>query len=346
MLSTEIEQGVNMRKEKLTRNTHKVNNFIATRVKKTDRFPRWKTVMQEFDFDEHTTRKIVHELIQADYIKQEGKKWKYLGKASKESLSFSIGNTTMSVGLVSIFTIIIFIVGILTTYLSIKLSYNHLSTIYTKTSSLLLSIAFGLFSVIAFEMIIIFKKRKQYILVIIFSILWIIVAGYSMYCTMVGQYEKKLVNTALVIEENKENTNNTNLLGLWEKEVTEINIEIANLREERNVLMAFLKGYEDSSKQYKDTNYRIYLKNESIKIEGEKRKEIITKIENMLKDNRVSTEKNNKPKSFYLWIASIFTWVDSELFQFFSQLFPAVFIDIIAPLSFALVIFLQEKKRN
>lgn len=240
---------------------------------------------------------------------------------------------------------IMLFIGLIATFMSVYYTQLWFSNMLGTVLSFLLSICMVGFSITAFESIILFKQNKQNILIVVFSILWIIVLLFSMTSTIAGQLNLELQKKIKEDQVNLTDNNNVLLYQEYVNNIRDFKIDLESVREERKYLQESLRtlNYDVTSdrKEYDDVNYRIVLKNRRIDKIKKQIKEIQNKKEDLLKkDVKISVEQNI---DFFTWLEKVFK-LDKNIFKFILFLFPAIFIDIIAPLSFAIVLFYQRNK--
>ena len=225
----------------------------------------------------------------------------------------------------------------------------------------LLSTIMVLFSVIAFEVIIImFVNGKQYIpLCILFVGLWLVVLIFSMTSTVAGQYNTRMKTMIQNVKDNSTVIIQRETYNLLLEEEKDIVKRIENKEREREPFMLIMEKYkspEDREKfkwEYWDAYKKVENVNKSIEklyiMLVEKRKEkkeyLIIKSENEKDSVGAIAETTEESKSFYIWVSDILQ-VDAKYIEFWLSIFPAVFIDIIAPLSIAISMFLKRKVKK
>ena len=235
---------------------------------------------------------------------------------------------------------IIFCIGFIAFMLSIYFTYLWFLNMLSGFKSFLLSIAMVGFSVMAFESILLFKKNKQNILVVIFCFLWFTVVCFSMSTTLSGQLNLEFKKQ---LDHNNVSTSDNNNLKLYESysgQIEDNKVELKSVREEREKLQEFISKSTNFDKEYKNLNYRIYVKNNQIKNYKSEIIKLESKKEDLLKNN-TNTEKLIE-QDFFSWVSDLFS-INKNFLKFILFLAPALFLDIIAPLSFALVLFYKEK---
>lgn len=231
------------------------------------------------------------------------------------------------------------IIGLITFYISFLYSYNWFKYLLSPFNAVFFSVAIVGFLVISFELTLFFVINKKYIISIFFIFLWVTTTLFSMSSTIAGQQKKMVDNRILDYDQDH---NQLLILQEIEKEISDIQIDIESKRQERVKLLQFLDkidNYNQNKADYRDINYRIYLKNESLK-------KMRVKLEN-LQSKKMKILNNglnlnvDKKIDFFEWLESIFQ-IKYYIFQFWLYLSPSIFIDLICPISFSIVFFLRD----
>lgn len=249
------------------------------------------------------------------------------------------------------------LVGFGAAALSVRYTAIYLYDSLPMFWSWFLSSIMVIFSVMAFQIIIVFIIRKHKLLSFLFSVLWLIVTIFSMSSTVIGQYnankEKFFISQNIVADRKSM----SDLYDLYEKDINNLEINKENRQKDLDRFNVLIKPYlDDPNKRLESResqrDYNIYA--QAIADAQRDIKLFISKIE----DNRnkqkellsVSGDQNINKESapdFYDWIAySVFTDGNPALIQFIISLFPAVFIDLIAPIGIAIGLFLERKEES
>ena len=241
--------------------------------------------------------------------------------------------------------IIILVIGSIATVMSIIYSMIWFLSMMDFFRAFLLSVCMVGFSVVAFEIIILFVENKQKLPAFIFSFLWLIVLLFSMISTIAGQYNQYHEKKKNKEEESSKNNSYLIFQELNQKELL-LTEEIKNRKTERDRIQKLLLEYDEEEKiaenERRILNHRkvIYSLNKEI----EKLNADLFKIKD---EKKILLEKENVKEivetDFYGWVSEIIK-INPHIIQFILSIFPAVFIDMIAPLSFAVVLFYRRKE--
>lgn len=324
--------------------------FIRQYFRKHNKFPELKDMSENTKIPRDKLISVLRELETAGKIKRNYSQYKVDAdqiktvqeKVKEKIRDIKLPENTNINGLL-VFKIITVIIGIIAAYMSVYFTLQWFAVMLNAFHAVLLSIAIVGFSIISFEAVVIFNRLKKYFVSVIFSILWVIVVVFSMSSTIAGQYNKYMKQDIQQTESNTGNRNVRLLYDNYNNRIADLKIDIESKLKERSKLLEMLEKTEDvQSRDYKDINYRIYLKDSQIKKIRNDINDIQRKIDKILQNN--NNVSNSEKPDFFEWLSDIFG-ISSTLIQFWLNLFPAVFIDIVAPLSFVVILLLNEKKR-
>ena len=256
-------------------------------------------------------------------------------------------NAKLNVYVIRLIKTIAILVGIGCSYMSIFYTSEFLKESLSIGNALFLSLLMGVFSVVAFECVLIFRQRKKKGLSVTFILLWIIILFFSMGSTIAGQYNQRMAKIIHVTE----NTDNSIHLK-YSRLITQENELISKIEVHNKELEPIQKILNGFNNETRVSQYEIWWNTDEQKKEIENKikqaeddlKNIREKIDSFLSSNKNSTEVSREKivkKDFYTWVSGIFGY-DPSLFQFIISVFPAVFIDIMAAVALALGLFLKE----
>jgi hypothetical protein len=256
----------------------------------------------------------------------------------------TVKNLTLDKAKLFILKIILGIIGSISAFLSMYYSYIWFASNMYKFLAIFFSVIMVSFSVCAFEIIIWLRQEKKHLISGFFSFLWIIVLLLSMISTVAGLYNKYWEKKNIKIIQNTDN--NYKLLKELENQEQQYKQDIEDKIKERKRFLKILSEF-DTNKEIKENkkqinSYRnsLYYLDKDIKKLKEKLNSVIEEKKELLSKNKNVKELNED--DFFTWAEKIIK-VKSYVLQFILNIFPAVFIDIIAPLCFALVLFFNRK---
>jgi hypothetical protein len=218
--------------------------------------------------------------------------------------------------------------GLLIYYISIYAKENLSNILAYIRSIVIVTFSFTSFQAI----IILFKQVKNiigYIGIILLCIFWLLVVTFSMISTIAGQFQLF--------------SGKQDVIAVSSTEYNDTTIREKELLNNRNIILNQINPYLKQlntvdDKQLADIQYRITLYNRAIqKIDDELK--IIRDKKVQLSNGKV-IEQNN---SFYSWLSGILK-ISSNSLQLFLYILPALFLDLIGPISFSIFLFLRRKE--
>ncbi len=244
--------------------------------------------------------------------------------------------------------IIMGLIGIISIGLSIYFTQLWFREFFNPFLSIMLSLSLVSFSVIAFEVAIIFWKNKQHALVVLFGIMWGIVLIFSMMSTLAAQFNKWSIKGR---EENSKRIQSVYQKLIFEdykKEENEILLRIDEERIELKVNQNLLKQFDTLEQRKEDWRFYWSTKQtvDESQVEMNRLEKLLKEVRNkkltFLKSNQtVDIIEKEQVFSFYVWIGQI-TKVDSTHIRFWLFIVPAIAVDILAAVGIALALFLKK----
>jgi hypothetical protein len=211
--------------------------------------------------------------------------------------------------------------------------------------ALLMSFIMVVFSTAAVQLIVLFFRRKAWLLALIFCLLWIVVLTFSMGSTVVGQYNKWVVTNATSDSiENVLYSNYTNTENSLQAQVVTKQDQLRTL----NTLLNSIDTMEKrttSKKDFDNWNWQVTVIERDVKALNKSLLEIAQKKEKLLQENKtmLTDVKKQGTMNAYDFMAKATGW-SANLIHFIMLIFPAVFADIIAPVGIAVMLFLGKEK--
>jgi len=271
---------------------------------------------------------------------------KEIKKKKKKLYNFDI--STISIIIIKM---MMGIIGIGASIMSCYYTSVWLFEFLPRFLSVFLSLLMIMFSVLSFQLIILFWEDNRITLISIFIILWIIVAVFSMGSTIAGQYNKRMILEKESIEKEKSYKSDLLVIEVLKKEEETLLKQIEEKNKVKDSTLSLLEEYKDIEIQrqnrpyYNDLQWRMTRVNRDLnnlseqltKVREEMKKRIIESPEMFIE------EEKKEIKDFYFWLANILK-TSKDIIQFWLSIFPALFIDIIAPVGLAVCFFLKREK--
>lgn len=234
-------------------------------------------------------------------------------------------------------------IGLGAAYMSILYSFKWLVDFMDQFSAFLLSTIVVLFSIASAEMIIYFRQKGKKTLFILFIVLWSVVTIFSMLSTVAGQYNAKIHDLSKRFEQISEEENKIDsrhefdtLRRSFLEAKEKLSLDCTRFQK---MLSEFdtIEKINKEKKSYSSLNWQYnQCKKELSILDG--------KIESNF--NKSKNERNSVksiPPDFFVWLSKIFG-LSPALTQFLMAIFPAIFIDLVAPISFGIFMFLKTEK--
>lgn len=238
-----------------------------------------------------------------------------------------------------------------------------ISTYYTFTwmheflpfiLALLLSFIIVGFSVMAFEVIIIFcsdqitdNKLIKTGVITGFTLLWFVATFFSLASTVAGQVNEDLkkkdsYSTAANSSENQkwkllqdQKIESKERLKDYQQQIKTYNQILSGMNS--------VKSRKENKGAWNDANYKLAQTQKTVqKIYDEMEDVRRQEKEILVKNKNIVTENTGEKTDFYQWVAKVLN-VRSDRIQFILALFPALFADCIAPAALAIALFLRSK---
>ena len=209
------------------------------------------------------------------------------------------------------------------------------------------------FSTMAFEVVILVFRARQWLMGLGFTILFITVLAFSMMSTIAGQYNQRVKSENITVVAESETTQARAGYDLLVKQEGQISAQIQAQQSMRVVYQRLFDSYDTERKEadpkgFADTKAQLdkidralgTLNTQLLAKQAAEAKYLAeAKGPGAIEETKVNTA------SFFVWVASLFkNKIQGDMLQFYFSVFPAVFVDLIAP--FALAFALFQRKEN
>lgn len=338
----------------------RIKNYIIRYCREYKKFPKRNHIIQKMGVTKYQVDNIMKILVHQEFLDKNYNHYAIHenNKHNKKITFKNIIEKKNDLILISI-RILMIIIGIGAIILSTYYTSIWLFSFLPVPLAVLLSTIMVAFSVASFEAIIIFKENRQGFMIIVFSVIWLIVVCFSMVSTIAGQYNARMKYEEENFTEKSEEKHQETIYDSYIIEEEEIKDQMEKKNERLKYLNKFIIQF-DSEMLLEKENMRMYNKtlDEIHRIENELRilrdelKEKRDRKREFLEQQRESgimvaaiEEKESISASFYMWLAFVLS-LDPTHIEFWLSVFPAVFIDIIAPLAVAVGMFLKRKGKE
>jgi len=329
----------------MTQTAYNIYREIINYYTLNKKFPNLKHICEKFKKDKDEIFNYIKELEKDGLLVKDGKN--YVVKNNYRIPKQDVRKDKISdkfkfkLDFLLVFKFAIFVIGCIATFMSMYFTYFWFKGFFNNYIAFMLAIAIVGFSVIAFESIIIFKYRKNFGVMWLFIFLWFIVLTLSMTTTIAGQVNKNFENT--IKKKDVKNDNNVMLYTQLKIEIDSVNIDLANKRKDRDSLNNSLIKYSDDQKKYNSVMYQIAIKDKDIEKTYKLLESKNIEFKELIKNSNLDLNKNKDNLTFYQWASSVLG-IPENVIEFFLGLFFALFLDIISPISFSIILMLDKKK--
>jgi hypothetical protein len=336
----------------------KVKNYLLEYKKKYQRTAQMSETASALKLEYKVVQMCYQELADRGLFKRNYSQYKFEPEAQEEKpknvveqvkAQFKKLQVNFDKFFIDVLRIVMLCVGIGAIYMSTIFTYDWgIHFFKVSSDAFILSLIMIVFSVVAFQVFQIFKQNGQYGFSAVFFICWVVVLLFSMQSTVAYLYNTRMAKEMQVVSSNvsidKESL-------LWDDLITresEQKSSIESLKERLSVFDGLLKGVDpdEDKKMYEDYNKKISETEGKIK-ESEKELKIIRDSKNdfLSNEQQVGVITKVKKGDFYVWAADILN-VDSDMLEFVVSCFPAVFVDVVAPLSISVSLFLRRREKK
>lgn len=227
---------------------------------------------------------------------------------------------------------------------------------YTLLAYLLSGIMVG-FNIMAFELILLFGNGQatthwfRWPAAFAFFLLWIVVGGFSITATIAGQYNQHATSTTKTAMDSGspkvlaiKYTNILTRKRLYEKQIKDAQTQNDILNKKQNEI----KNDPKQAILFQQNSWSITANNTQIATATTQYTKVVDEETAMLNEHpevsaMAQTEIGTEVPDFYGFLARVFG-ATRDVVQFWVSLFPAVFVDVIAPIAAAAALFLRGKK--
>ena len=232
-------------------------------------------------------------------------------------------------------------IGVGATYLSIYFSYIYLATHLSTFNAFILAVVMVVYGVASFELMTLLWMRLRRFLAGVFAVLWLVVTVFSMASTIAGQYNGNMARVQADAVARSGAWEKTKEYEQYRQEREELQTSLADARAEDKRVEALLLQYK--SLQQMEDGRRTYnqLRQEKRQIAGTVQT-VLKRLE-ALDKGRPAAARDEQRLDFYMWVGAVLG-IRPDVFQFWLSLFPALFIDLAAPFSIAVFLFVRDQE--
>jgi len=218
--------------------------------------------------------------------------------------------------------------------------------------AILLSSIMSVFSAMAFEVVVILSRKRQILMTIGFAVLWIVVLVFSMVSTIAGQYNHRIKAENIQVSDSSAISYKAEVYDLTKAEEASVLSQIEEKKRQKEVLLKLYEQFDTLEKQkadsrtFNDLTSKLAVVDREIQQFSTSLSGIRAKLQESLNKETVAglTEETiTRNDSFYVWVASSLGAAPIHV-EFWLSVFPAVFVDLIAPFALAFALFQRRKE--
>jgi hypothetical protein len=332
-----------------------VKQTIKNLILKLGRFPKISELATELNVAQYRAQQIFASLVQDGFLIRAGN-WYRLSEAPNKPEKIENKDVLSKQDFsIAIIRAIMAFIGICAAFMSVYYTAIWMIEFLPFFLAVLLSLIMIGFSVIIFEVLILFFSSQiivswlKWPISCFFLLLWMVVASFSMGTTVAGQYNRHVaLKKEIEIQNISEAVSNKKLMLIQERKM-DLKKRIADQR-------MLLEKAQNSIQNVDSIEIRAqygkvwYVTQDLISTIQKNLDQLLVELENQREKERALLDSgavgvlsfNNEVPDFYSWIAHLFR-SSRDSIQFWSSLFPAIFIDLISPIAIAIAMFLKNR---
>ncbi|MGD9156998.1 MAG: hypothetical protein PVG39_01200 [Desulfobacteraceae bacterium] len=321
-------------------------------------------VLRELTAEGFLKKNISRYHMSPNYVAPANPSMESLPKTVKEQVK-SAGNFFHRIPLSLLILKIVFtFVGAGAAYLSFYHTKIWFEGLYQPIYASIASGSMVFFSVAGIDAVLLLFRYRYPLVGFVFATCSLVVVLFSMFSTVAGQYTFFCDKIDSQANSTRQEENILWVYDRYSADLERIREEMERVEMELNSFAQQLASLspkdfatsEEYESVYWTTNYGRRKAAESLEELRGQEKEIQQRVDELLFENPNAdfsgSGQRNLPPDLYVWIASSFRGIDrTEPIQFWSFAFPAIFYDVMAPLSFFFAFFIngskpKRRKRN
>lgn len=353
-----------------------VREHLLSMYKKDGRLPSIRFVAAHFGVSEYRMNEVFRLLVHGGFLRRNYSRYKMSENTTpvdpvleeavealvEEGSPDSIPQTETPRGSVdpregwsvSVIRIVLGFVGLGAIGMSVYYTSIWFFEYLPPSLAILLSTIMVTFSTMAFEVVLHLVEMRRRILAAGFLILFVMVLLFSMMSTVAGQYNKQVEVRRELIEETSQGAYSKVAYEALLDQERRIEDQIRNQDSLRSVHQKLFESYDaigkvidpegfaDAQEQLNKIDNTIAQLLQQLSVKQSERTTFLSKAGVV----GVTPDSSIEAPSFYVWVASLVGREDRvDLVQFWISVFPAVFIDLIAPFSLAFALFKQKRRK-
>lgn len=353
-----------------------VKAFLLEAYKQNKRLPSIKTMAEQFQVSEYKMLEVFRILVHEGFLKRNYSRYKMPDGGPVEGLEpegeeeepeEQVPPPTEQVEVkkkestwvLTAMRLILGVIGLGAIGVSIYYTSVWLLEYIPPFLAIFLASIMAIFSTMAFEVVMLLIGARRWLMAAGFTILFITVLAFSMMSTIAGQYNQRIKTENVTIVADSATTQARAGYDLLVKQEGQISDQIKAQQSMRVVYQRLFDSYDTERKEadpkgFSDTKAQLDKIDRAL---GTLNTQLLAKQAAEAKylaeakGPGAIQETTTNTASFFVWIASLFkNKIQADMFQFYFAVFPAVFVDLIAPFALAFALFQRkessEKKKS
>lgn len=254
---------------------------------------------------------------------------------------------------VPVIRITMVLVAIVAVGISIHFSRLWLLSFLGATGAASLAAVMVLYATVAPQIIGVVMVRVSVIRVlasVVIGATALLVMVFSMVSTVAGQYAGFQQTEATGANENRQEIAAAATWDLLQSQAEGLRERIADKQEEIDAVQVLLKEFDTLEKRTEKWTFYLTTTSDLERMGGDMDRlqadlrEVQSEIRSAIDSGSASIVVTDSRETFYDWAGGLLL-IASDRVQFWLSMFPAVFVDIIAPLALAIAIFLRKREK-
>lgn len=308
-------------------------SIIKNLKEKNKQFPDVELISKESNCTVSAVKKVLEYYVENGKLIKEGELYDF--PKVKEEVEIKQAVSIMYY----ICRIIMGIVGISCILCSVRFTYNFNKLTMPSFWGFILSVSLIIFTSFCFTVRSFLREQGKITQGRLFILLYAMGIIYSIFTAVAGQYNDYLVNNEKTIQAQVNEKVSDEKISLLKSEKERLLLQIENCQKQVEAQQKIIDDLSTSPERKFEYN-NTWKQTNSIMIEYMNRAENYQNRINEIDEQLIESSNTvqNKERNIYDWISELFH-ISGNLLQFIISLFPAVFIDLIAPfaLQFAFI---------
>jgi len=349
-----------------------VRAFLLEAYKQNKRLPSIKTMAEQFRVSEYKMLEVFRILVHEGFLKRNYSRYKMpdggpveglkpegeeerAAQAPPESGVMGVKSSKESTWVLMAMRLILGVIGLGAIGVSIYYTSVWLLEYIPPFLAIFLASIMVIFSTMAFEVVMLLIGVKRWLMATGFIVLFITVLAFSMMSTIAGQYNQRVKTENITIVAESATTQARAGYDLLVKQEGQISDQIKAQQSMRVVYQKLFDSYDTERKEVDPKGFS------GIRAQLDKIDRVLSTLNTQLLAKQAAEAKylaeakgpgaiqetTINTASFFVWVAKLFkNKIQADMLQFYFSVFPAVFVDLIAPFALAFALFQRKEEAD